>query len=41
MQDNYLNLPTRSSSHHKNTVLTNLYEIRMEKLPNKYYLYGP
>lgn len=41
MQDNYLNLPSRNNNKHKYSVLTNLYEIRTEKLPSKYYLYTP
>ena len=41
MQDNYLNLPSRNHSKHTYRVLTNLYEIRLDKLPTHYYLYTP
>ena len=35
--DSYLSLPSRVKP--KLTVLTNVYEVRAERLPNRYYLY--
>ena len=34
-------LPARSTNTHKISVFTNAYEIRIERLPQKYYLYTP
>lgn len=39
MQDQYERLPMRNNNSNKCSVLTNMYEIRLERLPNQYYLY--